>query len=68
MNKILQSALFSRKVRKLTKNQKLQLDDVIRDILKHPDTGEMKKGDLRGIFEHKFKLDNVLPDGLQVYR
>jgi hypothetical protein len=32
------------------------LDNQIRNILKTPTIGQEKKGDLRGVFVHKFKI------------
>ncbi len=54
--KIIQSRSFSRKVKKLNKKEKSVLDEQIRAILSDPDVGDEKKGDLRGVFVHKFKI------------
>jgi mRNA interferase RelE/StbE len=54
--KILQSRSFERKVKKLTKAQKKKLDGEIRKIIDNPSIGSEKKGDLRGVFVHKFKI------------
>lgn len=54
--KIIQSPLFERKVKKFNKNQKLALDDEIRKIAANPGIGEEKRGDLHGVYVHKFKL------------
>ena len=54
--KILQSRSFERKVKRLTKAQKKKLDEEILKIADNPSIGSEKKGDLRGIFIHKFKL------------
>ncbi len=53
--KILQSRSFAQKVKKLNKHEKSILDDQIRSIIKDPSLGDEKKGDLKGIFVHKFK-------------
>lgn len=53
---IIQSRSFARKVRKLTKREKKKLDEEIRKILKNPSIGSEKRGDLRGVFVHKFKI------------
>ncbi len=53
--KILQSRSFAKKVKKLNKHEKSILDDQIRSIIKDPSLGDEKKGDLKGIFVHKFK-------------
>ena len=54
--KIIQSPLFARKVKKFNKNQKLELDKVIKKLVKDPTIGEEKKGDLKNIFIYKFKI------------
>ena len=58
--KVIQSPLFFRKVKKFNKNQKLGLDKNIKKLLKDPEAGQEKKGDLKGIYVYKFKLVNVL--------
>ncbi len=52
---IIQSRSFERKVKKFTKREKNKLDEEIRKILNNPLIGSEKKGDLRGVFVHKFK-------------
>lgn len=54
--RIYQSNLFARKVKKLHHNQKLILDKAIQKILEDPKIGNAKKGDLKGIFVYKFKI------------
>lgn len=58
--KILQSRSFKRKIKKLTKAQKKKLDEEIRKIIKNPSIGSKKKGDLHGVFVHKFKIYTLL--------
>ena len=53
---IYQSTSFDQKVKKLPKQEKEILDQEIRKIAENPSLGEEKKGDLRGVFVHKFKL------------
>lgn len=53
---IIQSRSFERKVKKFTKREKKKLDEEIRKILNDPSIGSEKKGDLRGVFVHKFKI------------
>ena len=55
--KIYQSSSFSRKVKRLKQAEKADLDQVIRDIINNPEIGVEKKGDLKGIFIYKFKLN-----------
>jgi len=57
--KILQSRSFERKVKKFTKRQKKKLDEEIRKIVDNPSIGSEKKGDLRGIFVRKFKIQTL---------
>jgi mRNA interferase RelE/StbE len=58
--KIIQSGAFERKTKKLTARQKSQLDDAIRTILKDPSVGELKRGDLKTVYIHKFYIDRTL--------
>ncbi|NLI29142.1 MAG: type II toxin-antitoxin system RelE/ParE family toxin [Nitrospiraceae bacterium] len=53
---IYQSRSFEKKVKKMSKTEKDTLDREIRRIAENPGIGEEKKGDLRGIFVHRFKL------------
>ena len=57
--KIYQSRSFGNKVKKLSKQEKELLDDEIRKIANNPLIGEEKKGDLRGIYVHKFKIKSL---------
>ena len=58
--KIYQSRSFEKKVKKLSKKEKKRLDEEIKRIVNDPAVGEEKKGDLRGIFVHKFKIYTLL--------
>jgi len=53
--KVNQSGIFSRTVKKLTKNEKKALDRAVRKIMLNPEVGQLKKGDLAGIRVHKYK-------------
>ncbi|MFH1643559.1 MAG: type II toxin-antitoxin system RelE/ParE family toxin [bacterium] len=57
---ILQSPTFKKQVKKLHKNQKIELDNAIKKIVNDPYVGDMKKGDLSGIQVYKFKMINQL--------
>jgi mRNA-degrading endonuclease RelE of RelBE toxin-antitoxin system len=57
--KILQSRSFERKVKKFSKQEKKRLDNQIRKIIDDPSIGSEKKGDLRGVYVHNFKLQTV---------
>ncbi len=54
--KVFQSRSFERKVKKFSKIQKMQLDEQVKLIAENPTIGTEKKGDLRGIYVHKFKI------------
>lgn len=56
---IFQSRSFEKKVKKMSKTEKDTLDREIRRIAENPSIGEEKKGDLRGVFVHKFKLETT---------
>jgi mRNA interferase RelE/StbE len=58
--KIYQSRLFEKKVKKMSKAEKDALDREVRNIAENPNIGEEKKGDLKGVFVHKFKLKTNL--------
>ena len=54
--KILQSRSFEKKVKRFGKRDKKILDKQIQSILENPALGREKKGDLRGVFIHKFMI------------
>ena len=58
--KIYQSGIFKRKVRKFSRNQKTAIDNEIRKIAQDPTIGIEKKGDLKGVFIHKFRISKVM--------
>ena len=58
--KIYQSRSFEKRVKKFNKKEKTALDNEIKKIVQEPLVGAEKKGDLRGIFVHKFKIQNQL--------
>lgn len=53
---ILQTPTFKKAVKKLHKNQKMDLDNAIRQLLTDPYLGEQKKGDLSFLRVYKFKM------------
>ena len=57
--KILQSRSFEKKVKKFNKTEKNTLDSQILKIVENPLIGVEKKGDLRGVYIHKFKLKTI---------
>ncbi|RLL55882.1 type II toxin-antitoxin system RelE/ParE family toxin [Mariprofundus sp. EBB-1] len=52
---VLQTNAFLRAYKKLHNNQKDAIDQAVTDIVLNPVIGEQKKGDLAGIYVHKFK-------------
>ena len=54
--KILQSRTFERKVKKFNQQEKKALDKQVKKIAENPSIGDEKRGDLRGVFVHKFKI------------
>ena len=58
--KVYQSSSFAKKVKKFNKKEKEALDKEIKNIIKKPSIGSEKKGDLRGVFVHKFKIKQSL--------
>jgi len=57
--KISQSRSFERKVKKFTKAQKRKLDEEIRKIIDNHSIGSEKRGNLRSVFVHKFKIHTL---------
>lgn len=54
--KIYQSLSFGKSLRKISKTEKSALDEAINIIANNPAAGTEKRGDLKGIFIHKFKV------------
>lgn len=57
--KIYQSRIFENKIKKISKQEKGILDEEIKRIIENPFVGEEKKGDLRGVYIHKFKIKTI---------
>ena len=57
---VLQSAIFARAYKRLHKNPKVDVDTAIEVIVKSPEVGELKRGDLAGVYIYKFKSQNQL--------
>ena len=57
--KIIQSRSFENKVKRFSKKPKNILDKQIRKIIDKPSIGQEKKGDLRGVFVRKFKIETI---------
>ena len=54
--RIVQSRTFEKRVRRFHKQEKMILDQQIAMIAKDPGIGQEKRGELRGVFVHKFKM------------
>ncbi len=53
---ILQTSTFKKAVKKLHKNQKQDLDEAVKELVKNPLAGEQKKGDLAFLRVYKFEM------------
>lgn len=53
---VLQTPSFKKAVKKLHKNQKADLDKAVRELLRDPYLGELKKGDLSFLRVYKFNM------------
>ena len=56
---IIQSRSFEQRVKKFNQTQKSILDEQIKIIINDPTIGTEKKGDLREVFVHKFKIKTI---------
>ncbi|MCK4840458.1 MAG: type II toxin-antitoxin system RelE/ParE family toxin [Methylococcales bacterium] len=52
---ILQSGLFSRRVKRLHSAEKRSLDNAIKTVIEKPTIGQVKTGDLASVYVHKYK-------------
>ena len=55
---ISQMPAFKKAFKKFHKNQKEDLKKAIKAIVKDPQLGTAKKGDLSGVYVYKFKINN----------
>jgi mRNA-degrading endonuclease RelE of RelBE toxin-antitoxin system len=53
--KVFQTPTFARKYKKLNRNNLIALNNAIREIIKDPSVGPIKRGDLREIRVHKYR-------------
>lgn len=53
-----QMPAFKKAYKKLHANVKSSVDEAIRAIIKNPNLGEEKRGDLAGVFVYKFKINH----------
>jgi mRNA-degrading endonuclease RelE of RelBE toxin-antitoxin system len=49
---------FKKVYKKLHKQQKEKVNNAILQIVKNPEVGEEKRGDLSGVFVYKFDIDH----------
>jgi mRNA-degrading endonuclease RelE of RelBE toxin-antitoxin system len=63
---IVQTSIFAKQKKKLKKNQIKDLDEAVQAIVKHPEIGERKIGDLADIWVYKFRM--VKQEHLLVYQ
>ena len=56
IKRVLQTPTFKKVVKKLHKNQKKELDKVVKSLMEEPLLGEQKKGDLLFLRVYKFKM------------
>ena len=56
---VIQSRSFEKKVKRFRKQEKKILDKQVHKILDNPGIGQEKKGNLRGVFIHKFKIKTI---------
>lgn len=57
---VVQTTSFKKTTKRLHQNQKNDLDDAVMAVVKNPNIGEEKVGDLSGISVYKFKMVNQL--------
>lgn len=53
-----QMPAFKKVYKKLKAQEKIKVNDAIRAIIREPEIGQEKKGDLSGVFVYKFKIHN----------
>jgi len=53
---IVQTPIFAKQKKKLKNNQIKDLDKAVLEIVKHPEIGERKIGDLADIWVYKFRM------------
>ena len=54
---VLQMPAFKRVYKKLAASHQAVVGDAVRSIVANPQIGEAKKGDLAGVYVHKFPLN-----------
>ncbi len=51
---------FEKSIKKLPKSSKIEIDKIVKILIKDPSLGQLKKGDLSQVRVYKFKLVNQL--------
>jgi mRNA interferase RelE/StbE len=57
--RVYQSRSFEKRVKRFSEIEKSVLDQEIEKIMQDQSVGEEKKGDLRGVYVHKFKIKTI---------
>ena len=57
---VLQANTFLRAYKKLHNNQKDAVDQAVAEVIRDPAMGDVKKGDLSGVYVYKFDCVNQL--------
>ncbi len=60
ITQILQTPTFKKAVKKLHSKQKIDLDETVKELVKDPDLGDQKKGNLAFLKVYKFKMNKQL--------
>ena len=58
--RVLQKPSFKKAYKRLHANQKADLDKAVRAIMKDPDSGQAKTGELSDVLVYKFKMNKQL--------
>jgi mRNA-degrading endonuclease RelE of RelBE toxin-antitoxin system len=53
-----QMPVFKKAYKKLRRDQRSLINKAIQKIIENPEIGEVKRGDLVGVYVYKFKLDH----------
>ena len=57
--KIIQSRSFEQRIKKFNHSKKIELDEQINLIIENPTIGTEKKGDLKEVYMHQFKIKTL---------
>jgi mRNA-degrading endonuclease RelE of RelBE toxin-antitoxin system len=55
--KVLQGGHFSRAIKRLHLQEKEILDNTVKELIKNPEAGDLKIGDISGVRVYKFKVN-----------